>query len=94
MRADWRHDGDNVSNETVSRYAVDLLVALLAFASAAATQPAPRVARVGMLCSVSCTGDAYDALSDELRRLGWVEDTTILIERKDAGRHFDRLRLY
>jgi putative ABC transport system substrate-binding protein len=68
-----------------------LLVALLVFASAAATQPAPRLARVGMLCSVSCTGDAYDALSDELRKLGWIEGATILIERKEAGRRLDRL---
>ncbi len=58
-----------------------LLIPLLAFAPTAATQPASKIARVGMLCSVSCTGDAYDALSDELRKLGWIEGTTILIER-------------
>ena len=46
---------------------------------------------MGLLCSVSCTGDAYDALSDELRKLGWIEGTTILIERKEAGRRFDQL---
>src|SRR5687768_11229338 len=68
-----------------------LLFAMFAFASAAATQPAPKMARIGMLCSVSCTGDAYDALSDELRKLGWIEGTTIVIERKEAGRRFDRL---
>ena len=68
-----------------------LLVMLLVFASAAVGQPAPRVARVGMLCSVSCTVDGYDALSDELRKLGWIEGTTIVIERKEAGRRFDRL---
>jgi len=68
-----------------------LLLPLLVFAPTAATQPAPKIARVGMLCSVSCTGDAYDALSDELRKLGWIEGTTILIERKEAGRRFDRL---
>src|SRR6266446_4668854 len=67
------------------------LVALLAFASRAATQPAPKMARLGMLCSVSCTGGAYDALSDELRKLGWVEGTSILIEHKEAGGHIDRL---
>jgi putative ABC transport system substrate-binding protein len=68
-----------------------LLIPLLAFAPTAATRPAPKIARVGMLCSVSCTGDAYDALSDELRKLGWIEGTTILIERREAGRRFDRL---
>jgi putative ABC transport system substrate-binding protein len=67
------------------------LVALLAFASAAATQPAPKVPRVGMLCAVSCTGSTYDALSDELRKLGWVEGTTILIEHKEAGGRLDQL---
>ena len=41
--------------------------------------------------SVSCTGGAYDALSDELRKLGWVEGTSILIEHKEAGGHIDRL---
>jgi putative ABC transport system substrate-binding protein len=68
-----------------------LLVMLHVFASAAVGQPAPRVARVGMLCSVSCTVDGYDALSDELRKLGWIEGTTLVIERKEAGRRFDRL---
>jgi hypothetical protein len=68
-----------------------ILIALLAFASVAATQPLLKMPRVGMLCSVSCTGVAYDALYDELRKLGWVEGTTILIEHKEAGGHIDRL---
>jgi ABC-type uncharacterized transport system substrate-binding protein len=68
-----------------------LLVMLLVVASAAVGQPAPRVARVGILCSVSCTVDGYDVLSDELRKLGWIEGTTLVIERKEAGRRFDRL---
>jgi len=62
-----------------------LLVMLLVFASAAVGQPAPRVARVGMLCSVSCTVDGYDTLSDELRKLGWIEGTNLVIERKGAA---------
>ena len=32
-----------------------------------------------------------NALSDELRKLGWIEGTTIVIERKEAGGRFDRL---
>ncbi len=68
-----------------------LLVALLVFASAAATQAAPRVARVGLLCTHSCTDSAWDALLDELRKLGWVEGTTIVIERKKAGSRLDQL---
>jgi putative ABC transport system substrate-binding protein len=44
-----------------------LLVVLLVFASAAATQPAPRVTRVGMLCNPSCNVSPNDAFLDELR---------------------------
>jgi putative tryptophan/tyrosine transport system substrate-binding protein len=66
-----------------------LLVVLLVFASAAATQPAPKVARIGMLCAPSCNSN--DAFLDELRKLGWVEGTTIVIERKDPDYHLDQL---
>ena len=36
-------------------------------------------------------GAIYDAFLDELRKLGWVEGTTIVIERKEAGLRLDRL---
>ena len=68
-----------------------LLVVLLAFASAAETQAAPSVPRVGMLCTHSCGGSVNDAFLDELRKLGWVEGTTIVIERKGAGGRLDQL---
>jgi len=69
-----------------------LLFALLLFVSAATAQPVQKVARVGMLCYVACSGSAtYDALYDELRKLGWLEGTNIVIERKEAGRSVDRL---
>jgi ABC-type uncharacterized transport system substrate-binding protein len=68
-----------------------LLIALLVFASAAATQPAPRVARIGMLCAPLCNTIPNDAFLDELRKLGWVEGTTIVIERKDPDHRLDRL---
>ena len=68
-----------------------LLVVLLVFASAAATQPAPKVARIGMLCTASCNTSSNDAFLDELRKLGWVEGTTIAIERKDPDYRLDRL---
>jgi hypothetical protein len=35
--------------------------------------------------------EAREALSDELRKLGWVEGTTILIDHKEAAGHIDRL---
>jgi putative ABC transport system substrate-binding protein len=68
-----------------------LLVVLLVFASAAATQPAPKVARIGMLGAPSCNLSPNDAFLDELRKLGWVEGTTIVIERKDPDYRLDRL---
>ena len=68
-----------------------LLVVLLVFASAAETQAAPSVPRVGMLCTHSCSGSVIDAFLDELRKLGWVEGTTIVIERKEGGGRLDRL---
>ena len=68
-----------------------LVVLLLAFASAAETQPVPRVARIGMLCAPSCNVSPNDAFLDELRKLGWVEGTTIVIERKDPDYRLDQL---
>ena len=68
-----------------------LLVVLLVFASAVETQAAPRVPRVGMLCTHSCSGSVNDAFLDELRKLGWVEGTTMVIERKPAGGRLDQL---
>ena len=71
----------------------DLLIVLLGFATAAATQPAPRVARIGMLCPVTCNSGApvYAAFIDELRKLGWIEGTTMHLERKEAAGSMDRL---
>jgi putative ABC transport system substrate-binding protein len=68
-----------------------LLVVLLVFASAAATQPAPRVARIGMLCAPLCNLPPNNAFLDELRKLGWVEGSTIVIERKDPDYRLDQL---
>jgi putative ABC transport system substrate-binding protein len=59
--------------------------------SAAATQPAPKVARIGMLCADSCYVRPGDAFLDELRKLGWIEGTTIVIERKGADYRLDQL---
>ncbi len=78
----------------MKRFAVPVpvvLVVLLVFASTAATQPAPRVARIGMLCAPLCNTVPNDAFLDELRKLGWVEGTTIVIERKDPDYRLDRL---
>jgi putative tryptophan/tyrosine transport system substrate-binding protein len=65
-----------------------LLVVLLVFASAAGIQAAPKVPRVGMLCSPACVQHAF---FEELRKLGWIEGTTIVIERKDPDYRLDQL---
>ena len=45
-----------------------------------------------MLCLNSCApAPVTNAQSDELRTLGWVEGTTIVIERKDPDYHLDQL---
>ena len=63
-----------------------LLAVLLVFASAAGIKAVPKVARIGMLCAPSC-GDAF---FEELRKLGWIEGTTIVIERKETGSRLDQ----
>jgi putative ABC transport system substrate-binding protein len=68
-----------------------LLVVLLTFASAALAQPMRRMARIGMLCAPACKLPPNEAFSDELRKLGWVEGTTVAIERRDPDYHLDRL---
>jgi putative ABC transport system substrate-binding protein len=68
-----------------------LLGALLVFAPAAGIQAATKVPRVAMLCSPACSGSNMSAFFEELRKLGWVEGITIIIERKDAGSRFDQL---
>jgi len=69
-----------------------LLIVLLAFATAAATQPAPKVARIGMQCAPACKGSNHEAFLDELRKLGWVEGTNLVIERREAGSSLDEHR--
>src|SRR5215211_7631658 len=69
-----------------------LLVVLIAYASVATAQAVRRVAHVGMLCPTSCApASTINPLLDELRKLGWLEGASIVIERKDAGGRFDRL---
>jgi putative ABC transport system substrate-binding protein len=67
-----------------------LVVALLVFA-AAGVQAVSKLPRIGMLCSPACSGSSMDPFFDELRKLGWVEGTSIVIERKEAGSRLDQL---
>ena len=62
-------------------------VALLAIGSTAMGQTASRPARIGMLCATVCP----TVVLDELRQLGWIEGSTILIDRKPAASRLERL---
>jgi putative tryptophan/tyrosine transport system substrate-binding protein len=64
---------------------------MLLFASAAATQPRPKVARIGMLCAPKCDTVYNAVFFDELRQLGWVEGTNLVVERKDPDSRLDQL---
>src|SRR5450755_4037088 len=78
----------------MSRFAATvplLLIMLLVFASAAGAQPAPKVARIGLLCAPTCDTIYNTAFFDELRKLGWVEGTTLVVERKDPDNRLDQL---
>jgi putative tryptophan/tyrosine transport system substrate-binding protein len=63
---------------------------LLVFASITSTQAASKPPHVGVLCS-PCAGPGMNTFWEVLRKLGWVEGTTIVIERKEAGTRLDQL---
>jgi putative ABC transport system substrate-binding protein len=44
-----------------------------------------------MLCAPLCNTSYNNAFLDQLRKLGWVEGTTIVIERKDPDYRLDQL---
>jgi putative ABC transport system substrate-binding protein len=77
------------------RFAVALasLAVLFVFAAPAGSQVPAVVPRVAILCVPSCGGVTFDALVDELRNLGWVERSTIALERKETGQRLDQLPL-
>ena len=62
-------------------------VALLTIGSTATGPTGSRPARIGMLCATVCP----TVVLDELRQLGWVEGSTILIDRKPAASRLERL---
>jgi ABC-type uncharacterized transport system substrate-binding protein len=79
---------------------VPVLVGLLAFASAVVAQPAPKtaatqgtpkVARIGLLCAPTCDTIYNKAFFDELHKLGWVEGSNLVVERKDPDNRLDQL---
>src|ERR1043166_9637328 len=79
----------------MGRFAATLAiaVALLVSAAPAVTQTATKLPRVAIICVPSCSGVTFDALLDELRKLGWVENTTISLELRESGSRLDQLPL-
>jgi putative ABC transport system substrate-binding protein len=72
---------------------LEIVVALLLSTAPAVTQTAMKVPRVAIMCVPSCSGGTFDALLDELRKLGWVENTTMSFELKESGSRLDQLPL-
>ncbi len=73
------------------RFATLAIVMALLLPAPAVTQTATKVPRVAIICVPSCSGVTFDALLDELRKLGWVENATVSLERKESGSRLDRL---
>ncbi|HET7192927.1 MAG TPA: ABC transporter substrate binding protein, partial [Pseudolabrys sp.] len=68
-----------------------ILAILVVLASTPRIQAASKLPRVGMLCAPACSGPNFDAFWEGLRKLGWVEGTTVVIDRKEAGSRLDEL---
>ena len=68
-----------------------LTVLLFVFASITTTHAAQRVARIGVLCTTTCTTANMIAFWGELDKLGWAEGANIVIDRKEAGARLDQL---
>jgi len=73
----------------------EVVFALLALGSARAAraQQSGRIYRVGVLNAGRAPGsaDAFYALSQEFEKLGWVEGKNLVIERRFAEDHIERL---
>jgi putative ABC transport system substrate-binding protein len=65
---------------------------LILLASAVAAQTQTKLARIGMLCPVRCTGPGYDAFDGERRKLGWIEGRNLTTERRALEGHYERVR--
>lgn len=54
-------------------------------------QQTERVVRIGIICGARCEGTGYDALSEGLTRLGWVEGRNLIVDKRGAGGEQQRL---
>jgi putative ABC transport system substrate-binding protein len=57
----------------------------------AQAQQTEKVVRLGIICGTRCEGAGYDALKEELSRLGWVEGRNLTVDRRGAGGEQERL---
>ncbi len=74
-------------------FALASLIGLLGSPIVRAADPEQRVMRLGIVRpdSSSTAWRGLSAFSDRLRELGWVEGQNLLVERRWAEGHFDRL---
>jgi putative ABC transport system substrate-binding protein len=68
-----------------------LAVLLFVFASTTTTHAAQKVARIGVLCTTTCTTGYMIGFWEELNKLGWAEGANIVINRREAGARLDQL---
>ena len=54
-------------------------------------QRTERVVRLGIICGARCEGAGYDALSEGLARLGWIEGRNLIVDKRGAGGEQQRL---
>jgi putative ABC transport system substrate-binding protein len=54
-------------------------------------QPTDRVVRLGIICGARCEGAGYDALTEGLARLGWIEGRNLIVDRRGGGGEQQRL---
>ena len=66
-------------------------LALLAAPLGAGAQPAPKPARIALVCGVRCEGADYDAFRHELRGLGRVEGRNLVVDVRGAEGQADHL---
>jgi hypothetical protein len=83
-------------SDQMGRFAATIafLAVLLLFGAPAGSEAAGTAPRVAILCVPSCSGTTFEALLDELRNLGWVENATIVLERMEAGSRLDQLPVF
>lgn len=70
---------------------VVVLLGLLALPLAVEAQQPGKVARVGMLCQVTCESPAIEAFRQALRQFGYVAGQNLAFERRWAEGELDRL---